>query len=163
MGSVGLDWRGFATIVAESAMRPEAAIDERMSGPNYVVLSRDYMNFNACLGYHFAVLDVFCGKEINDNYVTFSFKGGAADITRRARRAKLIARILKRLHFKAEIKGDLVRGSLKKYDYATTRKTLDRLGRLLGAVRLLDMVLADHDQIDWYVEEFMQGNYSFAV
>jgi len=40
---------------------------------------------------------------------------------------------------------------------------LDQLGRLLGTVRLLDMHLADDRQVDWYVEQFMQGNYQFET
>ena len=31
----------------------------------------------------------------------------------------------------------------------------------MGAVRLLDMVLRDDGQIDWYADEFMKGNYTF--
>lgn len=162
VGGVAMDWRGFASIVAQSAMRPEGFEDERMGGPNYVVVSKDYLNFNSRLGYHFAVVDAFCGEELNDNYITFSFKGGAADIGRRNRRAELIARILKRLGFKTEVKGDMTRGEVKKYDCAATCEKLDMVGRLLGAMRLLDMVLADHGQIDWYVDEFFKGNYSFG-
>ncbi|MBA4358828.1 MAG: hypothetical protein C0405_14005, partial [Desulfovibrio sp.] len=33
--------------------------------------------------------------------------------------------------------------------------------RLLGAVRLLDMLLSDDGQIGWYVDEFFKGNYTF--
>jgi len=33
----------------------------------------------------------------------------------------------------------------------------------LGTVRLLDMHLADDRQVDWYVEQFMQGNYRFEM
>lgn len=162
VGGVAIDWRGFASIVAQSTMRPEGFEDERMGGPNYVVVSKDYLNFNSRLGYHFAVVDAFCGEEVNDNYITFSFKGGAADIGRRNRRAELIARILKRLGFKTEVKGDLTRAAIKKYECAETSAKLDMVGRLLGSMRLLDMVLADHGQIDWYVEEFFKGNYRFA-
>jgi pyruvate,water dikinase len=42
-------------------------------------------------------------------------------------------------------------------------ETLDHLGRLLGSVRLLDMHLGDDRQVDWYVEQFMQGNYRFEA
>jgi pyruvate, water dikinase len=35
------------------------------------------------------------------------------------------------------------------------------LAKLLGAVRLLDMVLSDDGQIDSYIDEFMKGNYTF--
>ncbi len=160
-GHIGVDWKGFATILAESVLR-DPTLDERMGGPNYVVISRDYLNFNSRLGYHFAVVDAFCGSHVNDNYITFSFKGGAADIGRRSRRALLIGGILKRLGFKTTIKGDMVQGEFKKYECLMMEEKLDMIGRLLGAVRLLDMVLSDEGQIEWYVEEFFKGNYTFS-
>lgn len=160
LGPVGMDWKGFASILSESLFR-DPVMEDRMGGPSYVVLSREYANFNSRLGYHFAVVDVYCGSHVNDNHLTFSFKGGAADIGRRSRRALLIAKILKRLGFKTTIRGDLVHGEVKKYECLVMQEKLDMVGRLLGAVRLLDMVLSDDGLIDWYVDEFMKGNYSF--
>lgn len=160
LGPAGGSFKGFASIVAESLMSDPLA-DRRMGGPTYMVVSDSYLNFNSRLGYHFAVLDAYCGSRVNDNYIAFSFKGGAADIGRRSRRALLIAQILKRLGLKTQIKGDMVRGEIKKYDCALMEEKLDMIGRLLGAVRLLDMMLSDEGQIDWYVEEFFKGNYSF--
>jgi len=161
LGGVGVSLTGFATIVAESLMT-DANADGSMGGPSYAVVSDHYLNFNTRLGYHFAVVDSFCGPAINDNYIAFSFKGGAADIARRSRRANLIAQILKRLGFKTEIKGDMVRGEIKKYTQSDLKQKLDMVGRLLGAVRLLDMMLSDDGQIGWYVDEFFKGNYTFA-
>ncbi len=161
LGPVGLDWKGFASILSESLLR-DPIMEDRMGGPSYVVLSGEYVNFNSRLGYHFTVVDAYCGEHVNDNYVTFSFKGGAADIGRRSRRALLISKILKRIGFKVTLKGDLVRGEVKKYECPVIEEKLDMVGRLLGAVRLLDMVLADDGSLDWYVEEFMKGNYTFG-
>jgi len=160
LGGVGVSLTGFATIVAESILSDPNA-DSSMGGPSYAVVSDHYLNFNTRLGYHFAVVDSYCGPSINDNYIVFSFKGGAADIARRSRRAKLIAQILKRLNFKTEIKGDMVRGEIKKYSQTDLKQKLDMVGRLLGAVRLLDMLLSDDGQIGWYVDQFFQGNYTF--
>ncbi|HHP7236649.1 MAG TPA: PEP/pyruvate-binding domain-containing protein [Desulfobacterales bacterium] len=159
--SVGVSWKGFASIVAESVFR-DPLKEGRMGGPNYAIVSGNYLNFNSRLGYHFAVVDTYCGPEVNDNYITFSFKGGAADIGRRSRRALMIARILKNMGFKVEQTGDMVRGELKKYECRYLEEKLDRIGRLTGSVQLLDMVLADDKQIDWYVEQFLRGNYTFA-
>ncbi len=159
-GAIGVDWKGFASILGESLFQTHA-MDDRMGGPSYAILSETYVNFNSRLGYHFAVVDAYCGPHVNDNYVAFSFKGGAADIGRRSRRAMLIAGILKRLGFKTVLKGDLVRGEIKKYECPVMQEKLEMLGRLMGAVRLLDMVLSDDGSIDWYVDEFMNGNYTF--
>ncbi|MEM5789553.1 MAG: PEP/pyruvate-binding domain-containing protein, partial [Syntrophobacteraceae bacterium] len=160
-GPVDVDWRGFASIVTESLFR-DPHMEDSMGGPSYVVLSEEYVNFNSRLGYHFTVVDAYCGEHVNDNYVAFSFKGGAADIGRRSRRATLIARILKRIGFKVTVKGDMVHGEMKKYECAFMQETLDTVGRLLGSVRLLDMILSDDGRIDWYVDEFMKGNYTFT-
>ncbi|MBG0775523.1 MAG: pyruvate, phosphate dikinase [Desulfovibrionaceae bacterium] len=160
LGPIGVNIKGFAAIVAESAFH-DPAQQQGMGGPNYLAVSRHYMNFNARLGYHFATIDSYIGESINDNYITFSFKGGAADIGRRSRRALLIQSILKHLGFKTELKADMVKGTVKKYGQEVMKTKLDMVGRLLGSVRLLDMVLSDNGQIDWYVEEFFKGNYTF--
>jgi pyruvate,water dikinase len=157
---VGVQWSGLVSVLAQSVIR-DPMVEGRMGGPNYALVSQHYMNFSSRLGYHFATIDTHCGPVVNDNYITFSFKGGAADIGRRARRAVLIAEILKGLDFKVEHKVDMVRGQVKKYDQAQTAERLDLLGRLLGSIRLLDMVLADDRQIQWYQEQFFKGNYSF--
>lgn len=160
LGGVGVSFTGFATIMAESLLSDPNA-DGSMGGPNYAVVSDRYLNFNSRLGYHFAVVDTYCGPVLSENYAVFSFKGGAADIARRSRRARLIAAILKRLGFSVEVRGDMVRGEMKKHSQDDMKQTLDMVGRLLGAIRLLDMLLSDDGQIDWYVEEFFKGNYTF--
>jgi pyruvate,water dikinase len=159
---VGISWGGFASIVAQTAIRDPMA-EGRMGAPSYAIIAGHYLNFSSRLGYHFTTLDTFCGREVNDNYITFYFKGGAADIGRRSRRALMIARILKQMGFKVEQKGDMVRGEIKKYEEDFLVEKLDLLGRLLGTVRLLDMHLADDRQVDWYVEQFMRGNYQFKA
>jgi pyruvate,water dikinase len=161
VGPVGMSWKGFASIVTESVLR-DPLMDNTMGGPTYVIMSGEYVNFSSRLGYHFAVVDAYCGTEVNDNYVGFAFKGGAADLGRRSRRAALIALILKRLGFQTTLKGDLARGVIKKYDCPVLNEKLEMLGRLMGAVRLLDMVLCDDGQVDWYADEFMKGNYTFG-
>jgi pyruvate,water dikinase len=159
---VGVQWSGLASVLAQSMIRDPLA-EGRMGGPNYALVSQHYLNFSSRLGYHFATIDTYCGPVVNDNYITFSFKGGAADIGRRTRRAGLIAAILKGLDFKVEHKVDMVRGQMKKYDETHTAQKLDLLGRLLGSVRLLDMVLTDDRQVQWYSEQFFKGNYTFRI
>ncbi len=158
--NVGFSWSGFASIVAQTAIR-DPLKEGRMGEPCYALIGGRYLNFNARVGYHFTTIDSFCSREVNDNYILFHFKGGAADIGRRTRRAVLIAQILRRLGFKVDQKGDMVRGELKKYEEAAILERLDRIGRLLGAVRLLDMHLAEDRRVEWYVEQFFEGNYRF--
>lgn len=160
VGPAGVRLSGFAALIAETILNDPDHGSPR-GGPNYAIISDDYLHYNARLGYHFVTIDTYCGQQVNDNYITFSFKGGAADVSRRTKRAMLIAAILKRLGLRVEQTGDMVRGEIKKYDHPRMEEKLDFLGRLLGSVRLLDMVLSDEAQIPWYVEQFFKGNYSF--
>ena len=134
-----------------------------MGVPSYAIVADYYLNFNSRLGYHFTTIDTYCGPVVNDNYITFYFKGGAADIGRRSRRALLIKQILKQWRFKVDIKADMVRAEIKKFQSEILMDKLDMLGRLLGSVRLLDMVLSEDRQVDWYAEQFMKGNYQFRA
>ncbi|WP_045211199.1 PEP/pyruvate-binding domain-containing protein [Desulfonatronovibrio magnus] len=156
-----LDMMEFASIMKKKVME-EPGPKTRMSRPNYAIISKEYLNFNASLGYHYVTVDAYCSKFVNDNYITFSFKGGAADVLRRTRRAGLIGAILKKLGFRVELNGDMVRGEMKKYDCKRLGDRLDHIGRLLGSILLLDMVLSSDQEIDWYVEQFMKGNYTFT-
>jgi pyruvate,water dikinase len=158
----GVSWSGFASIIAQTAIRDPMS-EGRMGAPSYALIGGHYLNFSSRLGYHFTTIDTFCGPEVNDNYITFYFKGGAADIGRRSRRALMISQILKQLGFKVAQKGDMVQGEIKKYQEGLLAEKLDLLGRLLGSVRLLDMHLAHDRQVDWYVEQFMRGNYQFSL
>jgi pyruvate,water dikinase len=157
---VGVNWRGIGSIVAESLLR-DPMTEGPMGGPSYAIVAGRYLNFSSRLGYHFVTVDTFCGSQVNDNYITFYFKGGAADIGRRSRRALLIALVLKRLGFMVVQKGDMVRGEMKKYESSILEDKLAMVGRLLGSVNLLDMVLTDDRQIEWYSDQFFDGNYAF--
>ncbi|MBN2126123.1 MAG: pyruvate, phosphate dikinase [Deltaproteobacteria bacterium] len=156
----GAGWRDVGSILAESLLR-DPLKEGRMGGPSYAIVAGNYLNFSSRIGYHFTTVDTYCGPLINDNYITFYFKGGAADLGRRSRRALLIAGIIWRLGFKVEHKGDMVRGELKKYESSVLEEKLDLLGRLMGSVRLLDMTLSDDGQVEWYVDQFFEGNYAF--
>ncbi|KPJ78538.1 MAG: hypothetical protein AMJ54_03430 [Deltaproteobacteria bacterium SG8_13] len=157
---VGINIRGLTSILAETVIR-DPTKEGRLGEPCYAMVAGHYLNFNSRMGYHFATIDTYCGESVNDNYITIYFKGGAADIGRRSRRALLIARILKRLGFKVEQKADMVRGEIKKYPSPTLEDKLDFIGRMLGSVRLLDMLLSEEGQVQWYEEQFFKGNYRF--
>jgi len=160
LGQNKISWSGFGSILMESILH-DPQQDGDMGGPSYAVVSGKYLNFSSRLGYHFATLDTYCGQNINNNYITFYFKGGAADLDRRSRRALLIASILKKIGFAVNQKGDMVKGELKKHNSYMIQEKLDLLGRLMGAVRLLDMVLDDDRKIDWCRDQFFKGNYTF--
>ncbi len=81
-----VDLGGFLSVVREQMLSPEH-MTERFGDRSYAIISDKYLNFSSRIGYHYSVLDTYCGDTVNKNYVTFAFKGGAADYVRRNRRA----------------------------------------------------------------------------
>ena len=148
----------------EGMTHPDVATDwpiPQNKSASYAIISRKYMNFSGRLGNHFATVDAFAGPVINDNYITFSFKGGAAEYTQRVRRATLLAGILRRLGFRAMLNGDALKAEIRKYDETRFLDRLTVLGRLLTSVRNLDLELDDETDLPRRIDEFFKYGHAF--
>lgn len=129
---------------------------------SYAIVSKEYMNFSGRLGNHFATVDAFVGPVINDNYITFSFKGGAAEYHHRVRRATLLTGILRRLGFRVIQNADALKAEMRKYD---ERRFLDRLivlGRLLASARNLDLEMDDDAEVARRIDDFFNFGHAFT-
>lgn len=134
--------------------------EERFGEKSYAIISDKYLNFSSRVGYHFSVLDAYCGATVNKNYITFSFKGGAADEQRRHRRVRAIAVILTALDFAVDVKADRVDAKLQKYDCSTIQEKLEQIGRLLLYTRQMDMLMTCEFSVEAAARNFLEGNYS---
>jgi pyruvate,water dikinase len=134
--------------------------EERFGEKSYAVISDKYLNFSSRVGYHFSVLDAYCGATVNKNYITFSFKGGAADEQRRHRRVRAIAVILTALDFEVDVKADRVDAKLQKYDCELLQEKLVQIGRLLLYTRQMDMLMTSEFSVEAAAQNFLAGNYS---
>jgi pyruvate,water dikinase len=153
------DWAEYDKIVMSGGIiSPEAAMFA-----SYAVMSYDYLNLNLRFGYHFVILDTICGDKTEDNYILFRFSGGGADFDKRSLRADFLGGVLQRLGFDVDKKSDLIEGRLTVEDKKTIEHKLDKIGRLLGATRLMDMYLKDNTMVESYIEEFINGRYHFAT
>jgi pyruvate,water dikinase len=161
-GHINIDLKGLFSVFANTLYDPAKA-ERPLGGRSYAIVSANYVNFSSRLGYHFTVIDAYCSDLRNDNYITFRFKGGAADIERRTRRAVFIGRVLRQLGFWVSQKLDLVNARVKKLERAEIEEKLNMVGRLLGCARQLDVTMINDATVDHYVGEFMRGNYAFAA
>ncbi len=123
-------------------------VEERFGERSYAIISDKYLNFSSRVGYHYSVLDAYCGATVNKNYITFSFKGGAADDVRRSRRVRAIAIVLMGLDFSVEVKGDRVDARLQKYEAPVIQDKLDLIGRLLIFTRQMDMLMTSEASVE---------------
>jgi pyruvate,water dikinase len=160
-GPVTIDTRGLYSVVSRSLAAP-APQDSDFWLRTLAIVSKNYLNFSSRLGYHFATIDAYVGEVRNDNYISFRFKGGAADEHRRGLRARFLGAILQKLDFEAEVTGDLVVGKLWKYPQHLMEEKLDLLGRLMACARQRDMVMGDEETVAWHTQAFLEGNYRFV-
>jgi len=155
-----VDWKGFASVMLNTlsdAARSATPLGEK----SYALVSSEYLNFSSRLAYHFSTVDAYCSEVKNNNYITFQFMGGGSSAERRSRRVRFIAGVLKNLDFDVEVKGDWLRARLIKYECRDTEEKLDFLGRLMTCSRQLDALMYSENIVDWYVQAFMKGNYTF--
>ncbi len=150
---------GFFAVMGEQLMGPPPGQGQRFGDKSYALISDRYLNFSSRVGYHYSVLDAYCGPLANENYITFSFKGGAADETRRVRRVRAISEILRALDFTVEVVGDRVTASFRKDDLAEVVSRLDQLGRLLQYTRQMDMLMTSEASVQHLAQCFLKGNY----
>lgn len=144
-GPPPVDSKGFMSILMEAGSNP--ALDPSMPSPytdrNYFMISRNFCSLSSRFGFHLASIEALVGERANENYISFSFKGGAADHGRRVRRARFVGAILEEFEFRCEIKDDGVTARLEGYDQDVMQEKLRTLGYLLIHTRQLDMIMFD--------------------
>jgi pyruvate,water dikinase len=148
---------GFLSVVGEQMIAPQAG--ERFGDKSYAIISDRYMNFSSRVGYHYSVLDAYCGNTVSKNYISFSFQGGAAGEIRRIRRIRAIAMVLEELGFTLVTQGDFVKARFQKYPREVIADRLDQIGRLLQVTRQMDMLMVNDAIVLQFKEDFMKGIY----
>ncbi len=136
---------------------PTRALGEK----SYLLVADEYMNLNSRLAYHFTLVDACVSEVPGNNYISFRFAGGGATRTRRNMRACFIEQCLAHFGFQVDRRGDLVNAWFKKAPAAATELNLDILGRLMACCSQLDMYMTSSSVVNWYVQQFLEGNYSF--
>ena len=154
---------GMRDLMSSMLSAPADTLDGRYSGHNIAIISKDYVNLCFRLGYHFNIIDAHCSRNERDNHIYFRFLGGATDITKRTRRAVMIASILEAFDFNVRVKGDMVVARCGNMLLTEMERTLDILGRLVGFTRQLDVRLENDQIVEQYVEAFLYGNYSLVT
>ncbi|MBU1228999.1 MAG: pyruvate, phosphate dikinase [Proteobacteria bacterium] len=151
--------KGLLSVMGQQMLNNPGADGQRFGDRSYAIISDKYLNFSSRVGYHYGVLDCYCGRTVNKNYITFSFKGGAADDEKRARRARAIGLILEANGFSVDVVADRVVGRLQKRDTEETLKQLWLMGKLLQFTRQTDMFMVDEQSVQALAGCFLSGRY----
>ncbi|ADU61146.1 MAG: hypothetical protein KUA35_15105 [Pseudodesulfovibrio sp.] len=152
-----VDMGGFMSVMTRQMFSTER---ERFGEKSYAIITDKYLNFSSRVGYHYGVLDAYCGQTVNSNYINFQFKGGAADDIRRNRRARAIGIMLEGLGFRVEVEKDTIKARFAKYPCEEIASRLEGVGRLLIYTRQMDMLMKDEGSVDRLARSFLNGDFS---
>lgn len=155
-GPPAVDAKGLMSVLMQATTNP--ALDPAMSSPysarNYFMISKNFCSLTSRFGFHFSTVEALVGDRPGENYISFGFKGGAADHVRRARRAGFIGGMLEEYGFRIEQNDDNIFARLEGRDEEFMKSRLKIIGYMIMHTRQLDMVMSNEAETRRYWNKF---------
>jgi len=155
-GPPAVDGRGMLSVLFQATTNRSLnlGVRSKFAERNYFMIARSFCCLNQRLGFHFATLEALVSERTAENYLSFQFKGGAADFERRMARVHLVAEILERLGFRVEIREDHLVARIEAQPEANLLQRIEVLGYLALHTRQMDMVMANPTQVERYRRKY---------
>jgi pyruvate,water dikinase len=151
-GPPAVSGRGLASVLFEATANPalSSPFKKPYANRNYFIISKHFVNLQSRFGFHFTNVEALAGERPEENYLSFSFKGGAADHERKVGRARLIGELLADLGCDINIIEDMVTARRTNLGQPEVEQGLRIVGYLLMHTRQLDMIMNQPAAVDHY-------------
>ncbi len=151
-----VDRGGFFSVMLQATANPNLTIGGKAGfvDKNYFMISKNFCNLASKLGFHFTTIEAMISETIGENYVSFRYKGGAADFKRRLSRVKFLGEILEQHQFITRTKKDILTARFEDNDSEVMKDQLRILGYLLIHTRQIDMIMMNQSMVNYYKAKF---------